>query len=265
MTTTFNLPMSSLPSNAPFGKYIRGEVCVAKSTIPKAGNGLFAMRKFKKGQRVCGYGGFLYPKSLINSMPSRYAVDVGNPDAVLIGDTAWEDGGQLGPYAQDGSLPADQKALGISVNVELCAGWETVCLVATRQIAQVCCAQSLLQGEEIFLNYGKEYQDYYGLTGKPDYTVDKVEQKKPRGRPPKKIETRGRKDTKRKRDMEQDTVDVNSRRLIMRDVIENARRNYSRWDDLIDLVQRCEYDRALWVEREEMRDLQCEPLELKNN
>lgn len=124
--------------------YIGGQVYIAKSRIPGAGDGLFAKRNFQKGEIICDYAGQVVKGKLPENWEEESAFIISNPENTvhIRGDVNGHDPVTFGAYANDG--------LGeVNANAEIVFNdQEKAMLRATRNIQT---------NEEIILNYGRNY------------------------------------------------------------------------------------------------------------
>ena len=120
---------------------------VAKtSTIPNSGNGLFAKKDFKKGQIICNFTGELIDNDKLEDKDfsgprGHYLIDLGEKTL----DTY--DSNCLAKYANDVEGPGKTDKKNNSI------------IYSTRNgtSAYICATRDIKVGEEIFLNYGKDY------------------------------------------------------------------------------------------------------------
>jgi SET domain-containing protein len=118
------------------------------STIPQAGKGLFVLDKkqpigtvlIKKAQTVCPYGGELIDK---DTLEKRYGNKTA-PYAVQLSKTSFRDGGCARGVGS--LLNHDSRRANVTFSVN--QNSKTVSIKATR---------NLKNGEELFINYGREY------------------------------------------------------------------------------------------------------------
>jgi len=120
---------------------------VDKSTIPNAGQGLFAKRDFKKGEMICNFRGDLIDneelaKRDVGGERSHYFIEI-RPDLTL--DVY--NSNCMARYANDAE---GNEKIGKSNNSEINLNRKDsgAFIVATRDIKA---------GEEIFLSYGEQY------------------------------------------------------------------------------------------------------------
>jgi hypothetical protein len=122
---------------------------ILPSTMPEAGKGLFVLDKkqptgtvlIKKDQTVCPYGGDLIDKATLDE---RYG-DKTAPYAVQLSKNRFRDGGCARGVGS--LLNHDSRRANVAFSVNQNA--KTVSIKATR---------NLKNGEELFVNYGREYQ-----------------------------------------------------------------------------------------------------------
>lgn len=138
-----NLTPLPLPPNL---KVINGErqnqkVRVADSTIPDAGEGLFAIAQFQEDEEICKYKGRRLTAKQAQDSDSKYIWGNNRKGSVFLAIDAADPQSCYGRYAND---PLDK---GME-NVKIEQFGFTVALYALRPIAI---------GEEIFVEYGKEY------------------------------------------------------------------------------------------------------------
>lgn len=118
----------------------RGPI-VRKSRIPRAGNGLFADRAYRKGAVITRYGGTLLSDAQVRRSASKYVMtdERGrHHDARLVNN----------PDKEKGRWINDPKDTAFSVNVEAVTTRDGVLIKAKRNISA---------GEEFFLDYGDRY------------------------------------------------------------------------------------------------------------
>lgn len=127
---------------------------VRLSTIPNAGDGLFATRDFRRGDIVCSYPGRIMAKGAFDANPSAYGVKL--HDASVLDARRTSDG--FGRYANaaqragqvNGQLISERKVMGRK------GSGKKILLQATKPIAA---------GTEVLLRYGNEYNWAGGVGG----------------------------------------------------------------------------------------------------
>jgi len=122
---------------------------VHKSSIPKAGKGLFAERDFKKGEQICKYGGEIltvdqYDKRYKDDSMGAYGIQL---DEKRVIDAAKTTAG-VARYA------CDYHGSGKKPNAEYISDDDEVWIVATKKIKA---------GDEIFTDYGDDMHRALGL------------------------------------------------------------------------------------------------------
>lgn len=116
---------------------------VAQSLNPHAGEGLFAARAFKKGERVATMTGDIVPLAHLNALHRGYAIEFGGGNVL---DPLTTTQGSLGHKANS---PQDDP-MGRRANAEFRVDRRNmrINLVATRNISQ---------GDEILVPYGARF------------------------------------------------------------------------------------------------------------
>jgi len=123
---------------------------VRKSTIPKAGLGLFARRSFRKGELVGYFKGELISDRKASSLKSPhqfYLIDLGKDNNLDVYESA-----SLAKFAND--------AEGL-VKVRSRKNNSTIYACSNQQMAFISATQDIEANEEIFLEYGKDYWDVF--------------------------------------------------------------------------------------------------------
>jgi uncharacterized protein len=123
---------------------------VKKSTLPKAGKGLFTKEEIKKGEIVCEYEGEKVTwkeclrRNEAQTGKGAYYFHITDKHCVDAQHTLWA----MGRYANDASGFSRVKGLRNNAQYEVIKGKPYI--VALRKISSK---------EEIFVSYGKEYWD----------------------------------------------------------------------------------------------------------
>ncbi|MBL7922655.1 MAG: SET domain-containing protein-lysine N-methyltransferase [Bacteroidia bacterium] len=132
-------------------------VKIKKSQLPKAGNGLFTLKEFKRGDIVCEYEGEIVPWSECEKRAEKghegYVFFFSRNRCVDAYYTPWA----FGRYANDAR--GIGRVAGLTNNaqyeVKIRNGEKRVFIVATRTIPA---------GSEVFVHYGDDYWRYLEKT-----------------------------------------------------------------------------------------------------
>jgi hypothetical protein len=112
---------------------------VKNSNIPNAGLGLFATKRFKKGEKIADFGGVLVPYSTYQSDPSGYGIHI-NKNKIL--DSKSTQSG-LARYANN--------CRGVVTRRGSCKGNNSRIVVNTRQkSASLRATSSIASGREVY-------------------------------------------------------------------------------------------------------------------
>ena len=121
---------------------------LGKSKIPNSGLGLYAEKKFKRGDRIASYGGVIVSSSDFKSSDSAYGLQVSNGEVL---DSRSTQSG-LGRYVNDCRASNKRR--------RQCKGKNSRLVWNSRsRTASVKATKTIQPGTEIYTSYGRGYWD----------------------------------------------------------------------------------------------------------